>query len=111
MTRGKATEPSCNEALRCAPAAAIGWKVNVILIGVGGTFAAVIGLVRWTVERVDQIEVRAVTAAEARAGAVAFDAVQDARKAWREDLAEATRRLAVAARVRKANDDLASTTP
>jgi hypothetical protein len=78
---------SCAEITHCAPADAMSWKLNVILTGVGMTFVTVLGLVKWTIDRVEQVEARAVEAAEVRATSVADKAINEARDEWREELA------------------------
>lgn len=83
----RAEMPSCAEASHCAPADAMNWKLNVILTGVAMTFATVLGLVKWTIDRVEQVEARAVDAAEVRAAKVADDRISEARDEWRADLA------------------------
>ena len=56
----------------------LSWKLNVILAGVASTIMILIGLVGWTVARVDQIEARAIDAAKTEASRVAW-AVADER--------------------------------
>lgn len=95
MTRPKARpEASCTEMFQCSPAAALGWKLNLIMTGVGATFVAVLGLVKWTVDRVEQVEARSVEAAEVRAAKVAEAAAAETRTAWRAELADVRRWLA-----------------
>lgn len=60
------------------------WKLNLVLSGVGATFALVVGLAVWTVQRVDTIarDVRAAAVQEARTEA--RDVAGEASKNTRE---------------------------
>ena len=53
-------------------ATGMSWKLNFILTGVGATFAMLLGLVAWTVARVDGIEARSIAAARDEAIRVAW---------------------------------------
>lgn len=53
-------------------ASGMSWKLNFILTGVGATFAMLLGLVAWTVSRVDGIEARSIAAARDEASRVAW---------------------------------------
>lgn len=65
-------------------AESLAWKLNLVLSGVGATFALVVGLAVWTVQRVDTIarDVRAAAVQEARTEA--RDVAGEASKATRE---------------------------
>lgn len=72
----------------------LGWKLNLVLAGVGSTFAMVVGLAVWTLQRVDAIarDVREIATQTARVEA--RDVASEARKEIREEVSQllATRR-------------------